>query len=115
MNRTGLAQGIIDALPEPAFLLTPEGGIIGANRAALATLGGAPAGGTLSDRLLTPRDEVASYLARCRTTTTPMPGALTFRTADGESRFRVHCARLSGRPDEVVLLLRCADLRGDRF
>ena len=39
MNRTGLAQGVIDALPEPAFLLTGAGGIIGANRAARGAAG----------------------------------------------------------------------------
>ncbi len=115
MNRSGLAQGVIDALPEPAFLLTREGGIIGANRAARGMLGDGTPGDNLADRLLTPRDEVESYLARCRATTTPMPGALTFRMTDGEMRFRVNCARLSGRSDEVVLLLRCADQRGGRF
>lgn len=115
MNRSGLAQGVIDALPEPAFLLTQTGGIIGANRAARGLLGDRVAGGHLTDFLVTPRGELDNYLARGRTTTTPMPGALVFRRPRGETRLRVHCSRLSGRPGDVVLLLRCADPRDDRF
>ena len=115
MNRTGLAQGVIDALIEPAFLLTGTGALLGANRAARAMLGTQSASGDLADRLAMPPDEYARFLARCRQTTTPMPGALVFRTGEGERRVRVHCGRLSGQQGEAILLLRCADPRGDRF
>jgi two-component sensor histidine kinase len=122
-----LAQAIIDALPEPAFLLTAGGGVLAANRAARGVLGPDAASGNLGDRLVTPPEDLAGYLRRAAMTSSPLPGALVFRTGDGEARFRVHCARLSGASagasagtsagtsEEVTLLLRCADPRGDRF
>ena len=115
MNRRGLAQGVVDALPEPAFLLTGTGGIIGANRAARGLLGDGAAAGQIADFLLTPPDELDRWLTRSRATTTPMPGALVFRGIHGETRLRVHCSRVPGRPGEVVLLLRCADPGDNRF
>lgn len=115
MNRHGLAQGVIDALPEPAFLLTAEGELIGANRAARAMLPRQQQQGTIAAVTATPVEEVRAYLDRCRQTTTPLPGALEFITEDGTRRFRVHCSRLGGKVGEVVLMLRCGDPRGDSF
>lgn len=115
MKHDALAQGIIDALPEPAFLLTGEGCVVGISRAARLMLGENAGPRQASDMVSDPKEEVAAYLARCRQTSTPLPGALTFRAATGERRFRVHCGRLHGQPGEAVLLLRCADPRGDRF
>ncbi|HET7410716.1 MAG TPA: histidine kinase dimerization/phosphoacceptor domain -containing protein [Paracoccaceae bacterium] len=115
MNRHGLAQGIIDALPEPAFLLAADGRVIGANRAARAALGERVATGSIADLLASPGEELQRYLGRCSRTTMPLPGALDFRTGEVTRRFRAHCARLGGRSDEVVLLLRCSDPQGDRF
>jgi two-component sensor histidine kinase len=114
MNRRGLAQGVIDALPEPAFLLAAGGGVIGTNRAARAMLGREPAA-SLAGMVSMPDDEVRLYLERCGRTTTPLPGAMSFVTADGARRYRVHCARLGGQPGEAVLMLRCTDPREDRF
>ncbi len=112
---SALAQGIIDALPEPAFLLTGEGGIRAANRAACAMLGPEAAAGHLAERLVTPVDELARFLERARSTGSPLPGALVFRTEKGEARLRVHCGRLARVTEDVVLMLRCDDPRGDRF
>lgn len=111
----GRAQGIIDALPEPAFLLDRDGGIVAANRAARAAFGPAAASGRIADRLATPPEELERYLERARMTTSTLPGALVFRSGDAETRFRVHCTRLPGSAPEVRLLLRCADPRADRF
>lgn len=115
MNRRGLAQGVIDALPEPAFLLTREGGVIGANRTARTMLGLSLVTGDLGGKLATPADEFRRYLHRCGQTTTPLPGALEFRTAEGERRFRVHCGRLGGQMGDPLLLLRCDAPPSDRF
>lgn len=115
MRRPGLAQGVIDALPEPAFLLTPDGGIVGANRAARRMAGSDAAGGNIADLLATPAAEVARLLGRSRRTSSPLPGALVFRAAEGDKRLRVHAARLTGIGEVPVLLLRCADSPGDRF
>ena len=115
MNRHGLAQGIIDSLPEPAFLLTGDGGVIGANRAARSIIGECSRSGSIADHLASPGHELRRYLERSRRTTMPLPGALDFRIGEKARRFRVHCSRLGGRHDEIVLLLRCSDPRGDGF
>jgi two-component sensor histidine kinase len=111
----GLAQAVIDALPEPAFLLSVEGRVLAANRAARGLLGGDAGSGHLAERLVTAAAELSPYLERARKTSSPLPGALTFRTGAGEARLRVHCCRLSLGPGEVVLMLRCVDPREDRF
>ena len=111
----GLAQGIVDALPEPTFLLGAGGDVLAANRAARGVFGPEAAAGHLRDRLVTTPEHLGQYLERARMTSSPLPGALVFRTSAGEARFRVHCARLSGASAEVILMLRCSDPRGDRF
>lgn len=110
-----LAQGVLDALPEPAFLLAAEGSVLAANRAARGLLGPEAGSGQLADRLVTPPQEFSRYLDRARQTGSPLPGALVFRTANGEARFRVHCNRLPPGSGPTRLLLRCADPRDDRF
>ena len=111
----GLARAVIDALPEPAFLLTAEGGILAANRAARGLLGAHAGSGHLADRLATAAQDLSRYLGRARQTSSPVPGALVFRTPDGEVRFRTYCSRLDSRASGPALLLRCADPREDRF
>lgn len=111
----GLVQGIIDALPEPAFLLNARGGILAANRPARGLLGANAVSGHLGDWLVTSPEDLSRFLERARMTSSPLPGALVFRTRDGETRLRAHCARVSGAAAEVALMLRCVDPRGDRF
>jgi two-component sensor histidine kinase len=111
----GLAQAVIDALPEPAFLLAAEGRILAVNRAARGLLGPDAGSGHLADRLVTAAADLSRYLDRARKTSSPLPGALTFRTGGAEARFRVHCCRLSLGAGEAMLLLRCVDPRDDRF
>ena len=111
----GLPQAVIDALPEPAFLLTAEGGILAANRAARGLLGADAGSGHLADRLAKAAQDLSNYLGRARQTGSPVPGALVFRTPDGEARFRTYCSRLDSRASGPALLLRCADPRDDRF
>jgi two-component sensor histidine kinase len=111
----GLAQAIIDALPEPVFLLSAEGAILAANRAARGLLGPDAGEGRLADRLVTSPEDLARYLARARTTSTPLPGALVFRTGGGAARFRVHCGRLAAAARQPTLMLRCSDPRADRI
>jgi two-component sensor histidine kinase len=111
----GLAQAVIDALPEPAFILAAEGRVLAANRAARGLFGQDAGSGHLADRLVTAAADLSRYLERARKTSSPLPGALTFRTGDGEARFHVRCCRLIACSGEAMLLLRCVDPRDDRF
>lgn len=106
-------NGLLDFLPEPSFLLSSEGRILAANRAAQRLLGDPRPEGALADRLSTPADDVARYLHRAARSTSPAPGALDFRTADGGARMRTHCARLAG--EETRLALRCWPAQSDEF
>ena len=111
----GLGQAVIDALPEAALLISAEGRVLAANRTARGLLGPDTVSKPLADGLVTSRADLAAYLDRARRTSSPVPGALTFRTGGGETRLRVHCSRLSLASGQVLLLLRCADPRDDRF
>lgn len=110
-----LARAVLNALPEPAFLLDGKAGVLAANGAARGLVGPDAGSGHLADRLATPPDDLSRYLERARKTGAALPGALVFRTGGGEVRFRVHCARLAMPSGPVTLLLRCVDPRDDRF
>lgn len=107
------AEGILEALPEPALLVGTDGRVAHPNRAALVRLGpGAAAGADLA--ALCP-DAVAAaalraYLGRCSGSRAPLPGAAALRCADGAAaRFRCHAglvdAARDGRPARLLLRL----------
>ena len=113
----GGAGAMLDALPEPAFLLSTDGTILRANRAARRLCGPdafAEQPGNLCDLAVDPGERVAAYLRRCSGSAEALVGALTLRGRDGSmARYRCHGAALvpaqENRP--AMLLLRLD--RGD--
>ncbi len=80
----GLAEGVILALPEPAMLVRRDGIILAVNAAAahlFATNAAALHGQPLAQWLHDAPDTVATYLAACARTRSPLPGAVRRRAA----------------------------------
>ncbi|MFL5303478.1 MAG: ATP-binding protein [Anaeromyxobacteraceae bacterium] len=100
------------------LLVSKEGRIVAANALAaerLCSTAEALTGTALEDHLADPPGHVADLLARCRRSTSPIPGTFTPRHGTG-ARERCDRARL---PDDLVegealVLLRCATA-DDRF
>jgi PAS domain S-box-containing protein len=103
----------LDALPELGVIVGPEGGILAANRHFARTFDGSVetlVGRSLFDFLETPAERAATYLRRCAGNRQPLPGALSFRTPDGQILDCV-CTGSALRPlGEIAprtILLRC--------
>jgi PAS domain S-box-containing protein len=77
----------LDALPELAVIVGPEGNVLAANRIFARTFDGSVAtliGHSLFDILETPAERALTYLRRCAGNRQPLPGALSFRKSDGQ-------------------------------
>ena len=109
----GGAGAMLDALPEPAFLLSTDGTILRANKAARRICGPDPSAkrsGNLADFAAEPAERIAAYLRRCSGSAEAMVGALTLVGRDGGTvRYRCHGAALTpaqeNRPAMVLLRL----------
>jgi PAS domain S-box-containing protein len=78
---------ILDALPDLAVIVGPDGDILAANRNFARTFDGSVetlVGHSLFDLLETPEERATTYLRRCAGNRQPLPGALTFRKSDGQ-------------------------------
>ena len=74
-----LVGGLLQALAEPALLVTADGAVVAANVAAAALLGAplATIGGTrLADHAADDPELISRYLAACARTRSPIPGAI---------------------------------------
>jgi len=105
----------LEYLVEPAFLIRRHGEVLGVNAAARRLLGPGIEGGSLFDRLRSPRSGFDAYLRRSSGSTAPLVGAATLATQDGPMRFRLHCAALPEGAGERRLVLRCLSARNDQF
>ena len=102
-----------EPLPEPTFILTVEGVILGANRAIEGRLGlsrGDVEGRSIADFLATPRDQVVRFLAACARSTGLTPGDLDLLRPGGDPEpLRAEGVlvrpRLKGRDAVIVLRL----------
>ncbi len=98
-------------LPEPLLLVTNDGTMLGANRAARVLLGEralTPGGnGSLLPALHGDATPVIRYLRDGSRTRQPLPGAITLTTAEGPSRYRATARLLESATAETpaVLLL----------
>jgi PAS domain-containing protein len=76
--------GFIQILPEPCYLLTPGGEILGVNGAAARLSGVAPGelkGRSLASLLLGPPDKLQQYLSLCARSRQLVPGGFAWKTA----------------------------------
>jgi two-component sensor histidine kinase len=111
----GDPAALLDALDEPAFLLTSARSIAHANRAARRTFGDGLGGQAFSDLVAVAQDLFAAYLGRCSGTAQALPGSVTLRCADGkEARFRTQGARVA-LGEGVFVMLRCVRSQGEEF
>jgi signal transduction histidine kinase len=81
-----VAEGMLLALPEPALLVTEAGAIVAVNGSAAQLLGrvkGALAGTLLLEHVSDEPGKIASFLASCARSRSPIPGALNPRTRAG--------------------------------
>ena len=77
-----LAHGMLQALPEPALLVTDDGIVAAVNGPAALLLGRAPSalsGALLSEYVSDGSASIARYLAACARSRSPLPGALSLR------------------------------------
>ena len=102
----------LDALPELLVILELGGLIVAANHRFARTFDGSPEGligRSLFDLLETHPERVRAYLRRCAGTMQPMPGALVFRTPNGDP-LECHCSggalRVGGEFGPRTILLR---------
>jgi PAS domain S-box-containing protein len=103
---------LADLLPEAALLVTADGAVLAANRAAEARLGaarGGLAGRRLADLTAEPSEEVARYLGDCAGSRQPVPGGLRLRGGGAEDACRAEGALLrpptGGEPAQIFLRL----------
>jgi two-component sensor histidine kinase len=120
MPADGGVRNVLEALPEPALVVSVDGRVALANRAALARLALAgPADGLSPDLgALSPGPEAAAallaYLRRCSGSRSTLPGTAELRGTDGRAaRFRCHGCLLEpargDAPARVLLRLSAAD------
>ncbi|MFZ5763223.1 MAG: GAF domain-containing protein [Thermodesulfobacteriota bacterium] len=117
-----LFAALYDPWPDPCLLLTRDGEVVAANRAAGRMAGlapGAMVGRPLAELVGDPAEAVAAYLDLCFRNRQQIPGSLSCRTADGETvRYRGLGYRLEGAtPGAPLIFLRCCRLlpAGNRF
>lgn len=107
---------LLELLPEPAFVLVPDGVVIHANRAARRVLGVDPKGRSLCAFAGSSADTLLPFLQRCSGTSSQLIGATMLKTADGsETKFRAYGARLPDRGQGIRIGLRCAATASDGF
>jgi PAS domain S-box-containing protein len=95
---------VADLFPDPSLLLTREGVVVAANRAAAGLGVGDPSGRPLADLVSTPADSVRDYLRLCSRSRDPIPGRLVFR-GPGEEAVHCHCHGSAALPGHLLLRL----------
>jgi len=100
------------AVPQEAELVVaPDGLVVEADEAPVRLLGDCR-GRPLLDVVQTPEDVLDALMAGFRRSTSPVPGRLRLRTAEGSQEMSITGRRRSARERDVVLVVR---LVGDRF
>lgn len=108
------SDAVLELFSEPVVLLRREGQALRANRSAKRFFGRELPSRSVFDFVLSAHDDFAQYLSLCSGMTTPLLGAVTFRSGDESIEMRTYCARLRGG-GEPVLGLRCLPKRVEEF
>jgi two-component sensor histidine kinase len=116
MTPSADALALLNALPDPAFILSVAGRVVHANRLALAQFGRGVIGSDLSALCQDPAG-FQSYLRRASGSRQPLPGSLHARAETGLSQFRAHTNLLipASGDSAASLLLRLSPLEDQRF
>lgn len=105
---------VLDALADPALLVTSQGIVEFANRAA-ATVAGRPLAGMDLCGLDARADAVRRYLRRCSGSAGPLVGRLVLPDRKrGESQYRCYGNVIASSRDRLILL-RCISVGDNRF
>lgn len=106
------ASGLLEGLNEPAMIVSPDGAIMGLNRAAVHRLGcgvaerraAGLAGQALFDQLGSGKEAADVFVRRCLGSSAPLMGALEFRTDAGVEHLKCRGNRVSLATGPAILL-----------
>lgn len=104
----------LEFLIEPALEVRLDGTVALANSAARRLLAAGLIGKSLFELSSDPPVEIRRLLRRAAATNSPNIDAMTFETADGARRLRLHAARVGGGEDATVVL-HLLPVEGDQF
>ncbi|HEX6964172.1 MAG TPA: GAF domain-containing sensor histidine kinase [Gemmatimonadaceae bacterium] len=107
------ALDVLRVMPEPCFVVSGRGDLLGANAAAVALLGRestSMADVAFASLTRDPPERVAAYIGACARSRSMMLGALTFANAEGQS-IRCRCQGAVLQPasatEHALVVIRC--------
>lgn len=111
MNHVQPFLDFAEALPEPAFLVSGSGYVLGANRGGTRMLGaGRAPGAALQDFVVDPPEKIQRYLSACSRSRSPIIGSLRWISGRGDApvEYRAEGALVcpSNGDQEALVLLR---------
>jgi two-component sensor histidine kinase len=99
------ARAVLEAVPDPIFVVRVDGTVEWANKAA-SSLAGNMAGANLADLAPEDRDRLRNYLRRCSGSKDPLIGRITLRESSGRERtFRCHGNAIRPRTEAAPALV----------
>lgn len=108
------AASVLDAWPEPALIVRPDGSLAHMNRRAAQLLAAGSTDRRADEWLGADVDQAQVYFQRCLGTAAPLLGTLTVRTPDGADRVQCRGARLATAAG-ATLLVRLTRTDEERF